>query len=100
MTVDANKIIDLQSLIKLHLERSPDPHMIKKMHDILLKQQGEGILIILDEYDQALFDEAQSSFINSLLTRELLPKCCLLLVCRPLPIISVNNRNKAICCDS
>jgi len=83
VTVDANKITDLQSLIKLHLERSSDPHMIKKMHDILLKQQGEGMLIILDEYDQTLFDEAQSSFINSLLTQELLPKCCLLLVCRP-----------------
>ena len=83
MSVDANKVTDIQSLITLHLERSPDPQMVEKITDIVIKQQGDGVLIILDEYDETLYDSAENSFINSLLTRELLPKCSLLLACRP-----------------
>jgi len=83
VSIDGSKITGLQSLIALQLERSPDSEMVNKMNEILIKQQGEGVLIILDDYDKTISDSTQNSFINSLLSRELLPKCSLLLVCHP-----------------
>ena len=78
--VDKNKVTDLQSLIGLYLERS---HMVERMEEILIKQKGEGVLIIIDEYDEACCNSAQNLLINPSLMQELLPKCTILLVCRP-----------------
>ena len=69
---DAGKIIDLPSLISLHLERTVDAEMIAGMCDILVKQQGKGLLIILDGYDEI---QDNKSDINYFLER--LPKASL-----------------------
>lgn len=87
MATDAGKIIDLPSLINLHLERTVDTEMVTGMCDILVKQQGKGLMIILDSYDEI---QDNKSDINYFLER--LPKASFLLVCQPSYVTSRDYR--------
>ena len=87
MLTDAGKIVDLPSLINLHLERTVDAEMVTGMCDILVKQQGKGLLIILDGCDEI---QDNKSDINYFLER--LPKASFLLVYQPGYVVSTDNR--------
>jgi len=81
MAQHADKAIDLPGLISLHLERVVDSEMVDSMCNTLVKQQGEGLLVILDGYDEV--KDGDNNFIKELLNRSCLPKSTLLLVCQP-----------------
>ena len=79
---DLDKIRDLPSLISLHLETAVDTEMVGSMCKILRRQQGRGLLIILDGYDEVVQDSTSDIFIEKSVHSSL-PKASLLFVCRP-----------------
>ena len=96
MATDANKVSDLPSLISLHLERAVDVEMVNGMCDTLLKQQGKGLLIVLDGYDEVQVSKSgvANLFVEGLLS--LLPKASLLLVCQPGYLVSEECQRRTI----
>ena len=77
---DLDKITDLPSLISLHLETPTDAEMVNSMCKILNRQQGRGLLIILDGYDE-IPDSTSKVFIEESLYSSF-PKASLLLIRR------------------
>ena len=90
MATDADRVIDLPTLINLHLERTADNDMVTGMCEILEKQRGKGMLIILDGYDEI---QDNTSDISCFLERlSALPKASFLLACQPSYVTSTDYR--------
>ena len=98
VAIDGDKIIDLPSLINLYLERNVDAEMIDKMCNTLERQQGKGLLIILDGYDEIRDNKSElfNVFIEGVLHSSVLPKASLLFVCQPGYVTSKDYRDRTI----
>lgn len=94
MATDANKITDLPSLINLCLERAVDVEMVESMCNTLVKQQGKGLLIILDGFDEV--QDNENNVLKELLYSAILPQATLLLVCRPSYVTNIDYMVKTI----
>ena len=69
----------------------PDPDTCNKVCKQLQQELGEGVMLVLDGFDE-LSDQQRTgmSFISRLLRGDILPKAALLITSRPLATISLN----------
>ena len=82
-------ISSVQSLEQLL--RHPDPDTCNKVCKQLQQELGEGVMLVLDGFDE-LSDQQRTgmSFISRLLSGDILPKATLLVTSRPLATVSLN----------
>ena len=69
----------------------PDPDTCNKVCKQLQQELGEGVMLVLDGFDE-LSDQQRTgmSFISRLLSGDILPKATLLITSRPLATVSLN----------
>ena len=86
---DLDRVTDLSSFISAHLESPIDSEMVNGMCNILKRQKGRGLLVMLDGYDEMTQGGMRNVTIQELLHSSL-PKASLLYICRPGYVTSVD----------
>ena len=82
-------ISSVQSLKQLL--RHPDPDTCNKVCKQLLQELGDGVMLVLDGFDELSEQQRTGmSFISRLLRGDILPKATLLITSRPLATVSLN----------
>ena len=82
-------ISSVQSLKQLL--RHPDPDTCNKVCKQLLQELGDGVMLVLDGFDELSEQQRTGmSFISRLLSGDILPKATLLITSRPLATVSLN----------
>jgi len=76
------------------LERVVDSEVVHSVCDTLVKQQGEGLLVIFDSFDE--IKHSHNNGLKELFHRSYLPKSTLLLVCQPGYVVSEEYQVKTI----
>ena len=69
------------------------PEFSNTIADILLELQGEKLLLVLDGFDEVSHNFHENSVIKSILCRQLLPECTIILTTRPVAMYAL----KSIC---
>ena len=59
------------------------PELSNSIAEVLLQLQGEKLLLVLDGFDEVSHSFHENSVIKSILCRQLLPKCTIILTTRP-----------------
>ena len=59
------------------------PELSKSIADVLLQLQGDKLLLVLDGFDEVSHNFHKKSVIKSILCRQLLPECTIILTTRP-----------------
>ena len=75
-------VLDAASLPTL-FRYEHNPELSKSISEELAKTQGRNLLLVLDGLDEVSHSFHENSVINSILCRQLLPKCTIILTTRP-----------------
>ena len=81
-------ISSVQSLEQLL--HHPDPDTCNKVCKQLQQKHGQGVMLVLDGFDELSEQQRTGMFIKRLLRGDILPKATLLITSRPLATVSLN----------